>query len=149
MIKLNTFITGITKNIGSTSVSAPKNVAKIIDTADVGDVFIKQGVTPIEVKQCAKDFRNGIIKPFSDWQSADQFEKSSNVARKLFSPFTKAIKGYSKEDAQYFTKLAFGEDTVDAITAASKRNPDVKLFKDTLEERLGVSIGDAINIKKP
>lgn len=62
----------------------------------------------------------------------------------MFAPFTDIVDKFSEDEARYFAKLVFGEDTIEAFQAASKQNSDVKLFKDTLEKRLGVPIREIL-----
>lgn len=137
MLRINSLIPTVNKYKGK----LPAFSSKI--TEYDGDIFIKQDNSPT-VKECAKSFREGIIKPFSDWKHPDIFEEDNKITSNLFSPFVEIVDKFSKDEASYFAKLVFGEDTIEAFEEASKRNTDVKLFKDTLEKRLGVSIKECI-----
>lgn len=137
MIKINPLIHTIKQYKGKLPAFSPKAAASECD------VFVKQD-NFVTVKECAKSFREGIIKPFSDWKNPEVFDKESKITRSLFAPFADIVDKFSEDEARYFAKLVFGEDTIEAFQAASKQNPDVKLFKDTLEKRLGVPIREIL-----
>ena len=100
------------------------------------------------VKTVAKDFRQKIMDPFADWgkQFPRKNDEGYSVIRQSINATTNFIDELTQQDAEQFTKLVFGENQVLAIEEASKRNSDVKLLKDHLEEHLGTTIRKAIHV---
>lgn len=131
----------LNKNVNKTA-NTGKSVLKM---SPAKDVFEKSS-TEIVVES-ARDFRDRVIKPFSDWKDPAHFEKDSAIVSSLFSPFTEMIGELKKKDVEHFSRLVFGEDNIKTIEIAGKRNADVKLFLDTIEKKLGCPLNSFVKRK--
>ena len=140
MMNINSLFSISNKTMKKTiSFKSSKNLVQ------VNDVFEKSGAQ--EVVESARDFMERVLKPFADWKNPESFEENSALVSSLFKPYIDMIGNFKKKDAEHFTRLVFGEDTIEAIEIASKRNSDVKLFVNTLEEKLGSTIRNIITGK--
>ena len=101
------------------------------------------------MKDIARSFRTQVVVPFSDWESVLPANKKegSTLLRDTLTPYIEAIKNFSKKDAEVFSKLVFGENQVKQLEKSSKKNTDIRVLKQTLEEAMGKSLSDVI-IKK-
>lgn len=97
------------------------------------------------VKDVAKEFRKKILI-FSDWKDGmpTNGDEGSTLLREQLASFTNFVDGLSQKDAEYFTKLVFGEEQLKVIEVGTKKNVDVRLFQETLEKRLGKSIHSVV-----
>lgn len=140
----------IFSNISTQFVNNIKNpnlkssVAKFAQTKDV----FEHGSA---VKSIAKEFRETVVKPFSDFNAkgvipADA-EKGSGMLKGLLEPFTKIVENFNKSDAERFVKLSIGEKQLDALTHGAKVNTDVKQFVEVLETSLGKTISQVVKPK--
>lgn len=137
IMKISSIIPILNKNAKKAS-----TYSAAMKTMPVKDVFEKSSTQ--KVVESARDFTERVLKPFVDWKHPESFEKDSALVSSLFKPYIEMISDLKKKDAEHFAKLVFGEDTVESIQLAGKRNPDVKLFIDTVEDKLGCSISKAI-----
>ena len=71
-------------------------------------------------------------------------DEGSTILRNQLAGFTNFVDGLSKQDAEYFTKLVFGEEQLKAIELGTTKNVDIRLFKETLEKSLGKSIHSVV-----
>ncbi len=95
------------------------------------------------VLDVAKDFRKRVLEAFeTDWQQGVPLpgEDGYELLRQTMAPYTNYVQKLTQADAEKFTRLAIGENQLTAIEDASKKNIDVRRFKETLEESLGKSL---------
>ncbi|MBE7705316.1 MAG: hypothetical protein E7Z90_05850 [Cyanobacteria bacterium SIG29] len=96
-----------------------------------------------EVNELAKQFKNTVIEPYSDWTEdtipADK-EEGSFLLKLCIKPFLPVLEKYSPEQAEKFARMVFGEKQMEILTNASIKNSDIKALKDTIEERIGKNI---------
>ena len=115
--------------------------AKKIEYQSSNDFFDRSST----VKDVAKEFKNRILK-FTDWKDGmpKNGDDGATLLREKMAGYTNFVEGLSKKDAEYFTKLVFGEEQIKALEAGAKQNVDVKLFSETLEKSLGKPIRKVI-----
>ncbi len=95
------------------------------------------------VLDVAKDFRKRVLDTFEfDWKEGVPLpgEDGYELLRQTMASYTTYIEKLNPSDAEKFTRLAMGERQLSAIEDASRKNVDVRLFKETLEKSLGRSI---------
>lgn len=109
------------------------------------DTFVRSTAT----KDVAAKFRKQVVLPFSHWDSSfpADYEKGSGLLQDMLEPYIKAIKGFSAKDAEMFSKLVFGEKHIKQLEEGSKKNTDLKIFKETLEDVMGKTLSEVI-VKK-
>ena len=100
------------------------------------------------VKAVAKDFRTRIIDSYQDWVTGfpGVEDEGYSVVRGTINSLTKYVDNLVQSDAEKFTKYVFGKDQVVAIEDACKKNAEVQVLKDTLEEHLGTTIRKAVHL---
>lgn len=103
-----------------------------------------------EAYNVAKEFKKNAINIFSDWKSGfpKDGESGCKVLEKTLAPYTEQIKSLKQPEAQYFTKLCFGKETLQALEDGSLINSALKNFKVTLEEGMGTTVKELIKAYK-
>ena len=98
------------------------------------------------VLDVAKDFRKRLINPISDWQTGlpAYGEDGYEILRQTIASYTNYVEKLKPQDAERFTKLAIGENQLEAIESVCEKNIDIKVFKETLEKSLGRTIRSVI-----
>lgn len=98
------------------------------------------------VLDVAKDFRKRLVNPIADWKTGlpAYGDEGYGTLRQIISSYTNYVEKLKPQDAEKFTKLAIGENQLDAIEAVCDKNVDIKLFKETLEKSLGKTIRSVI-----
>lgn len=119
----------------------PIEVKKAIYTTSE-DIFERKDT----VLDVAKDFRNRLIKPIADWETGlpAYWEEGYNILRQNLASYTSYVEKLKQADAEKFTRLAIGENQLNALEEASKKNVDIRLFTETLEKSLGKLIRSVI-----
>ncbi len=128
----------ITQRIRS---NKPIDVKKVIYTTSE-DIFERKDT----VLDVAKDFRNRLIKPIADWKTGlpAYGEEGYNILRQNLASYTSYVEKLKQPDAEKFVRLAIGENQLNALEEAGKKNVDIRLFTETLEKSLGKTIRSVI-----
>ena len=106
------------------------------------DIFEKEDIA----QETARDFRKRVILAFSDWYEPvpDEGHKDNIQLKKLLSPYIDAIEHMNQHEAECFARLALGEEQIKEIEEGSLINPDLKHFKDALENKIGKPLNKLI-----
>ncbi len=128
-----------TPNINSANV---KNVAVKLQKSH--DVFERSTV----VKDTASKFRNTVVQPFAEFTTKGLMpkdtDKGSSYLKSVLEPFIKTIEHFNAHDTEKFLKLSMGSDHLPILKDGAKVNSDVRLFVQTMEEKMGKSIADVL-----
>lgn len=109
------------------------------------DAFKSSG--PLEI---ARHFKKNALDLFTDWKTTlpRDGEDGAKYLDSLLKPYTEHVKGLKEPDAQYFVKLCFGKDTLQALEEGSLINSSVKNFKEVIESTAGTTVKDLIKAYK-
>ncbi len=114
------------------------------------DIFVKKTQGAESVVDCARSFRKIIIEPFNDWVNCslpEDGQKGCNLLKKLLDPYISTIKDYNASDTKKFVQLTLGIDTAKTLDEAALKNSSLRLFKDTIEEKIGKNIQSFVSGK--
>lgn len=110
------------------------------------DVFQKEDLTSLPLKELAKTFRTSLVAPYADWQDAipADSEAGSELIKKAMKKFRPSIEKLNPDESERFLRLVFGENHLGALEKSRKTNTDIRLFAELFESKIGKPIEKVI-----